>query len=519
MTPQPPKIAILGFHLEASRFCPPSVEADFTAQCWETGDAITHKARTVSNLPSELPGFYQRMDALGDWTPAPLIIVAAPPGGPASAAVWTRFMMIARERLLAAMPVDAVYVSNHGASCAESEDDTEAALLQMVRGIVGAQTPIVVTNDLHCNVSEQTAATLDALIAYRTYPHIDQRECASEAADLIHEMLAGTRMVTAHIRLPLAPPLNAAVTAHGPYAELVELGKSLTHPRGAGPIANVAVGAGFVFTDLPQCGVNITVTARGDVQAARRTALHVARTAWAERHRYVAATIGVERAVELARTATQPLLFADVADNPGGGGRGNTTWLLAAFDQARIAAVLGVFIDPALVKEASALGVGAEFDAVFNRAATPEHDAYARRYAARATVLALTDGHGIGRRGIIRGRQFTLGATCLLQLADSGLQVVVASLRRQLAEPAMLEMHGIDIAQARHLIVKSSVHYRGGFDEFFSNERIYDVDSPGLTSVDLTQFTFTKLPRPVLPLDQNVVWQEPDWALALEAAQ
>jgi len=82
-------------------------------------------------------------------------------------------------------------------------------------------------------------------------------------------------MVTAHIRLPLTPALNAAVTARGPYAELVDLGKSLTHPRGQGPIANVAVGAGFVFTDLPHCGVNITVTARGDLPAARRTALQV----------------------------------------------------------------------------------------------------------------------------------------------------------------------------------------------------------------------------------------------------
>jgi len=511
MTTPCPKIAILGFHLEASRFCPASETADFKAQCWETGEAITAKARAVSNLPAELPGFYQRMDALGDWTPAPLIIVSAPPGGPASSEVWTTFMSEARERLLAAMPVDAVYVSNHGASCAENEDDTEAALLAMLREVVGKQTPIVVTHDLHCNVSDGTAELLDALIAYRTYPHIDQRECASDAADLIHEMLAGERMVTAHIRLPLAPPLNGAVTAHGPYAELVNLGKSLTHPRGQGPIANVAVGAGFVFTDLPHCGVNITVTARGDLQAARRTVLQVARAGWAARHRFVANTISVERAVELARDATQPLLFADVADNPGGGGRGNTTWLLKAFDQARIPAVLGVFIDPALVGQATELGVGAEFDAVFNH----EESQYSRRYRARAKVLKLTDGHGVGRRGIVRGRQFTLGATCLLELAESGLRVVVASLRRQLAEPAMLEMHGIDIGQAHHVIVKSSVHYRGGFDEFFTDDRIHDVDSPGLTSVDLAQFAFTKLPRPVLPLDRDVVWREPDWAAGL----
>src|SRR5690606_4093358 len=103
----------------------------------------------------------------------------------------------------------------------------------------------------------------------------------------------------------------------------------------------------------------------------------------------------------------------DVADNPGGGGRGNTSWLLQAFDEARIPnVVLGVFVDPELVAEAGKLGVGAEFDAVFNR----EESTYSRRYVSRARVLKLTDGEAMGRRGIMRGRKFSLGPTCLLEL-------------------------------------------------------------------------------------------------------
>jgi len=131
--------------------------------------------------------------------------------------------------------------------------------------------------------------------------------------------------------------------------------------------------------------------------------------------------------------------------------------------------------------------------------------------------LKLTDGHGVGRRGIVRGRQFTLGTTCLLELAESGLRVVVASLRRQLAEPVMLEMHGIDITKVRHLIVKSRGHYRAGFDEFFPNDCIHDVDSPGLTTPNLKQMKFIGLPRPVFPLDDDAVWHEPDWAHDLDA--
>jgi microcystin degradation protein MlrC len=86
------------------------------------------------------------------------------------------------------------------------------------------------------------------------------------------------------------------------------------------------------------------------------------------------------------------------------------------------------------------------------------------------------------------------------------LLVVVGSLRRQLHEPRMLEMHGIDIATARVVVVKSRGHFRAGFDEFFTHDRIVEVDCPGLTSPILTRFAWTKLPRPVLPLDADANW-------------
>ena len=46
------------------------------------------------------------------------------------------------------------------------------------------------------------------------------------------------------------------------------------------------------------------------------------------------ATLGVNCIAQAVRTGLdptrRPIIIADVADNPGGGGRGNTTWLLEA---------------------------------------------------------------------------------------------------------------------------------------------------------------------------------------------
>ena len=511
MFPIKPRVALFGFHLEANAFCPPSLKADCLKQCWEVGEGISDLARGVSRLPGELAGFYARMDALGDWQPVPLIVVSMPPSGPASAELWAEYLHELETRLRAALPVDAVYVCNHGASCAEGEDDTEGAMIGLVRRLVGDAVPIIATHDLHCNVSDRTAAALDVLVSYRTNPHVDQRERGAEAADQLHEMLNGVKMEKAFIRLPLTPPTVTLLTAAGPYADLVRAGAAMVEENGA--IANVSVSSGFVFSDLPHCGMTIMVTTRNDLEVARRAALALARAAWVDRERYVAQAITVTEAVSIARQATVSQLFADVADNPGGGGRGNTTWLLRAFDEAGIPnTVLGVFIDPELAAEAHRVGEGGAFEAVFNRTESE----YSRRYATPVRVLCLRDEVQVGRRGILRGQQFALGPSVLLELQHSGLRVVVASLRRQLADPVMLEMHGIDIAGIGCLIVKSRGHYRAGFDEYFSGERIHDVDSPGLTTPNLDNLTFRRLPRPVWPLDATATWAEPEWAKTLE---
>jgi microcystin degradation protein MlrC len=512
-----PRVAILGLHLEANAFAPVTTREDFQRQCWEAGEAISTLARQVSHLPSELPGFYARMDATGPWTPLPILIAAAPPGGPIAQDLFLEFCDRVRNGLAAALPLDAVYVPSHGASSATADEDSDGTLLAMLRQIVGPAVPIVVSHDLHCNVSERLVAACDALVVYRTNPHVDARERGAESADLLREMLAGMRTAKAFIRLPLTPPSVTLLTAEGPYADLIRMGQEYV----GGAVANVSIAGGFVFSDLPKCGLTITVTARdagpgvepgGGLAAARLVALTIARRAWAERGRYTRALLQVPDAVALARRAADgavpPVILADVADNPGGGGRGNTAWLLAALHAARVpGVVLGVFVDPELAAEAHAAGQGAALHAVFNRVATT----FSQRFESAAVVERLSDGSAVGRRGVAAGKRFNLGPSALLRLEDSGLRVVVGSLRRQLAEPVMLEMHGIDIATASCVVVKSRGHFRAGFDEFFPPAQVFEVDAPGLTSPVLGNFTWQRLPRPVFPLDAEAEWQQPDW--------
>ena len=207
------------------------------------------------------------------------------------------------------------------------------------------------------------------------------------------------------------------------------------------------------------------------------------------------------KALAASRDPALPsLCFADVADNPGGGGRGNTMYLLRAFADSGVkGALFGVIYDPPLAAEAHRYGLHYHFDARFNRAETTN---FSEPWSAPARVAALSDGNCVGRRGIYAGLRLALGPCAAL--AIGGITVVVVSHRVQCADPVFFEMMGLDIAKARSVAVKSRGHFRGGFDEFFGPDRIVEVDLPGLTSPMLSRFDWIRLPRPVIPLDEGV---------------
>jgi microcystin degradation protein MlrC len=501
------RVAILGLMLESNRFAPVTTEEDYLNRVYLAGDEIlVDLSSSDPKLPAEIRGFSSTMSLLCDWTLVPILVGLVEAGGPLDHAFYQATRDEMKRRLEAAMPLDAVYIANHGAMITTEEYDPDGDIFAMVRAIVGSNVPVVATLDLHGNVSERMVEAADVIVAYRTNPHVDMRDRGREAAGLLLEMFAGMHPEMAFIRLPLTPPTVTLLTESGPYADIIEYGQSLITDE----IANVSILGGFAFGDTPKNGMAILVTARNDGEAARAMARRIARKAWDDHERYVPHLTSLEaavaRVVEAGHHTDLPaLILADVADNPGGGGRGNTMWILEALHKAGATGVMvGVIHDPELAREAHDLGEGAAFSAVFNRT---EPDTFSRRFELPARVTCLKDGDCVGRRGFYAGRRMNLGPTALLDMG--GIQVVVISIRTQCADPVFLEMMGLDITTARAVVVKSRGHFRAGFDEFFAPDQVIEVDTPGLTSPILTRFDFRYLPRPVFPVDAQVAWQLP----------
>ncbi len=500
--PAGPRIALLGFSIECNRFAPPAGAEDFRVRL--EGEAILADARSrAPQALAEMPGFVAAMDRAGPWQPRPILLAMAEPNGPVEQAVFEGMMTTWRAGLMALRgQVDGVYCVLHGAALTTALDDPEGALQGLVREVLGPQVPVVCSYDLHANVSDAMVRDCDAFVGYRTNPHLDMRERGMESAALLLRLLAGERFHRAFRRLPIVAPSVSLLTADGPYAEVINLGQARANVLGPRKVANVSVMAGFAYGDTPFNGFAIIVTGP-DKAACEALADELAQATWARRARFVAKLTSLREAVERAQTSEVPLCFADVADNPGGGGRGNTMYILEAFHKAGVPdAIFGIIHDPELAAEAHALGVGAAFTARFNRGGP---QGFSKPFSAPAVVQALSGGKVTGRRGVFANTAMDLGLTAALRLG--GIVVVVVSRRTQCADPVFLEHLGLDIGAARTLVVKSRGHFRGGFDEFFSAPRIVEVDVPGLTSPVLDRFTWTKLPRPVLPLDAEVQWK------------
>ena len=481
------RLAVLGLLLETNSFAPVSEEKHFRSLCYLEGEDISTEARReTSRLPAEIPAFYRAMDAAGPWTPLPIVVAAAEPGGPIDGSFLRRTLDTMCQRLVAALPLDGVYICNHGAMVATDGFDPDGELYELVRATVGHAVPIVSTVDLHANISERMVANVDALVSYRTNPHVDQAERATEAAQLLLRYMNGTKSSRAFVRLPLTPASVTLLTREGqPYADAIAYGQT----RLGQGILNVSVVGGFVFSDTPKNGIAVIVNGEQGADV-KGVALDVATRTWNDRQRFVKRLTSIEDALRFPGRS----IWSDAGDNPGGGGTGKTTELLRRLYEAGVKDVLyGIFFEPEIALAAHVAGEGSDLEVCFTEG-----------LKLKGRIKKITDGQVVGTRGIYAGRALDLGPTCALQIG--GIAVVCVSKRKQCADPVFFEMHGLDIRAARIVVVKSRGHFRAGFEPYFPPAQVLEVDTPGLTSPVLERLTFKGLPRPVFPLDADATW-------------
>jgi microcystin degradation protein MlrC len=188
-----------------------------------------------------------------------------------------------------------------------------------------------------------------------------------------------------------------------------------------------------------------------------------------------------------------PVVLADTQDNPGAGGNGDTTGLLAAM-LARDPrdAVLGLLIDGASARQAHAVGQGRAAQFFLGEiSGVPGHVPLAGEF----TVETLGDGRFTCTGPMFRGFRMDLGPMAVLRRGN--VRVVLASKKCQAADQEMFRHVGIEPREQRMLALKSSVHFRADFQPIA--KEVLVVVAPGPAKADPAAFPWTRL-RPGLRL-------------------
>ena len=491
------RIAVGAFLHETNTFAPTKATyADFVhGGGWP---AMTHGGavlKTMRNMNAGLAGFVEAAEAKG-WDLVPTISCGASPSAHVTEDAFERIVKVMVDGIAAAGALDAVYLDLHGAMVTDHLDDGEGEILARVRQVIGPDLPLVVSLDLHANVSPAMVAHADALIAYRTYPHVDMAATGRASARHLALLLAsGQRFAKAFRQLPFLIPISWQCTNDQPTRSIYEKLAALESDA----VPTLSLAPGFPAADFIDCGPS--VFAYGRTQAdADAAADAIANLVIGHENDFdgkiYSPDDGVRHAMELAKSATRPIVIADTQDNPGAGGDSDTTGMLRALVRNRASrAATGAIYDPDSARVAHAAGVGASVTlSLGGKSGIPGDAPYCETFV----VETLSDGNFTATGPYYGGRLMEMGPSACLRIGD--VRVVVASHKAQLADQAMYRYVGIEPTEQAILVNKSSVHFRADFEPIA--ERLLICAAPGAMPAATATLPWTRL-RPGIRIKPN----------------
>ncbi|MDP1864966.1 MAG: M81 family metallopeptidase [Bradyrhizobium sp.] len=483
-----PRIAVGGFLHETNTFAPTRATYDDFVHGggWPAMARGADMLKIMRNINVGLAGFIQAAETNG-WELVPTISAAATPSAHVTRDAYERIASEMIDRIAAAGPLDAVYLDLHGAMVAEHFDDGEGEILARVRQVIGKDLPLVVTLDLHANVTPEMVEHADALIAYRTYPHVDMADTGRAAAAHLALLLGSKqKFAKAFRQLPFLIPISWQCTNDQPTKGIYRMLAALQDDA----VPTLSFAPGFPAADFAHCGPSVFAYGRTqeDADAAADTIANVIIGHENDFDgRIFAPDEGVLHAMELAKTASKPIVIADTQDNPGAGGDSDTTGMLRALvrNNAQRAAT-GVIYDPESAKAAHAAGVGATVTlALGGKSGIPGDAPYRETFV----VEQLSDGKFVASGPYYGGRDMEMGRSACLRIG--GVRVVVSSHKAQLADQAMYRYVGIEPTEQAILVNKSSVHFRADFEPIA--EKLLICAAPGAMPADTATLPWTRL--------------------------
>jgi len=468
-----------------------STMQDFEIQGIWLGENAASKSHGMN---IEVAGSLEQLSVHG-FEAIPLMRAWAMSGGVLLDTELAKMKVILKREITAAGHLDGLILNLHGALINESDDHTDAHITEFAREILGPDVPIVVTHDLHGNPSRRIVAASNALIGFRTYPHIDQGDTGRRAADLMKELLTNNRTLgTTLKKLNMIIPAETMGTSDQPLLQIRELADSLIDDE----ILDISLFPVQPWIDVTEVGFGITVVHCGNVKRANECAETIRTALWKIHKEFQATLYAVEDAIYHAIKGYQGKMqiIAQSSDAPTGGSTGDDSRVVASLVNfgSDIPSACTVVDAPAVeaafaqsIGDEVALSLGFTIDPRWGKPVT----VYAKLLNKGQTPVVLSG-------PVMTGQLVSIGRWILLQSANK-VQILVSESATPTFDPAGYEVAGIDLDACTVVHVRSPLLFKSGFAGRYG--QIFPLDLDGPTTPNIKSLQFSKVPRPMIGLD------------------
>lgn len=521
------RFALLGLNHETNTFSEvPTDYVSFVRTGIERGEEILTKNRN-SNYTTA--GYMKAAEDFA-FDLVPLMFASTGPTGTITSDAYDRLTQEMFGMLRDQGPWDGVLIANHGAAVAENHLDLDAAFTESVREIVGPDVPIGMTLDMHSNISKETIENTDCCLVWRTNPHLDPKPRGYKTAELIYRSAVGEINPVQWIEMtPMLVNIVKQFTGEPPMKLLVD--DAIDGNRREG-ILDTSVAEGYPYSDVVEMGMSFIAIADGDLDAARSVSKWMANRGWKQRaalnEEQPSATEALTMAedlyvgpkpdgvmnqipvngnpLEAPRFDTEhshlgPIVLMDVGDNIGGGSSADSTFILAEAQRIGTKGFLQSLYDPEAVQVCVNAGVGSDVELAIGAKTDKMHGTPVR---VKGTVRAISDGAFESLRPNHGGRRFyDCGTSVRLDTTDDHTILLTSKREGNTTREQMYQI-GIWPENYRIVVAKGVVSPRPAYQPIAA--KIILVNTPGVTTADLSFFDYKRRRRPMYPFETDVIY-------------
>lgn len=480
-----PKIAITGLAIESSTFSP--------AQTHEDAFRVKRGDDVFSYYPFLAADSLNRKRA--NWIPT--LRGHAIPGGIVTRETYEKLVNETLEMLRLNLPYDGLFLDIHGAMSVVGLDDPEGDLIFRIREVIGKETLISTSMDLHGNVSQKLAKHTDLITCYRLAPHEDATESKKRAVDNLLERLengTGKPAYKAWIPIPILLPGEKTSTRIEPGKSLYAKVAPVASMNG---IVDAAIWIGYAWADEPRNHGVVMVTG-DDKEKIIRSAEELAESFWKVRNEFVfvAPVAPLKECIDMAVASNKrPFLISDMGDNPTAGGAGDVTWTITEilkrdeFKSSNGPSLIYASIPgPEFVKKAIETGEGNKIEAF----AGAQVDArFAPPVLLKGIVEKIVTGDATAETEVV--------------ISIGSVKVIVTAKRKPYHYINDFTQLGLDPKSSDIVVVKIG----------YLVPELYDIRAdwimaltPGGVDQDLERLGYKRIIRPMFPLDKDM--KDPD---------